>query len=104
MASSTQNHLSLRKVILLKTGEDIRHCRGCSLCNEKYDDEMDIPLSSLIQLITMNDEEVLTCRTLWSDLVLQASKEACVRELKLNTILIALREEAIQRGVVKERM
>lgn len=98
------NNLSLRKVILIKTGEDIRHCRGCDLCNERYDDEMDIPLSSVIQLVTLNDEEVLTCRTLWLDSVLQASKEACVRELKLNSILLALREEAIQRGVIEERI
>jgi heterodisulfide reductase subunit C len=99
MESSIQHHLSLRKLVLIKTGEDIRRCRGCDLCNENYDAEMDIPLSSLIQLVTMNDEEVLTCRTLWSDVVLKASKEACARELKLNMIMLALREEAIQRGL-----
>jgi heterodisulfide reductase subunit C len=94
-----QHHIPLRKVVLIKTGEDTRRCRGCSLCNENYDSEMDIPLSSLIQLVTMNDDEVLTCRTLWSDVVLNASKEACTRELHLNMILLALREEAIQRGL-----
>lgn len=102
MERTIHNPLSLRKVVLIKTGEDIRRCRGCALCNEHYDDEMDIPLSSIIQLITMNDEEVLTCRTLWSDVVLQASYEACTRELNLNRILLALREEAIIRGFKKE--
>jgi heterodisulfide reductase subunit C len=96
---SFQDHISLRKVVLIKTGEDTRRCRGCSLCNEHYDEEMDIPLSSLIQLVTMNDVEVLTCRTLWSDPVLQASREACTRELNLSRILLALREEAIRRGL-----
>lgn len=94
--------LSLRKVILAKTGEDIRRCRGCALCNGEYGDEMDIPLFSLIQLVLMNDEEVLTCRTLWSDQVLQASWDACTREINLNVVLLALREEAIQRGLISE--
>jgi heterodisulfide reductase subunit C len=94
--------LSLLKVVLAKTGEDIRRCRGCALCNAEYGDEMDIPLFSLIQLVVMNDEEVLTCRTLWSDQVLQASKEACNREINLNDVLLALRDEAIQRGLISE--
>lgn len=63
---------------------------------------MDIPLYSLIQLVAMNDEEVLNCRTLWSEKVLEASHEACARELNLNHVLLALREEAIQRGMKTE--
>lgn len=94
--------LSLRKVVLAKTGEDIRRCRGCALCNGEFGDDLDIPLFSLIQLAVMNDEEVLTCRTLWSDQVLQASKEACTREINLNNVLLALRDEAIQRGLISE--
>lgn len=94
--------LSLRKVILTKTGEDIRRCHGCALCNGEYSDEMDIPLFSLIQLVVMNDDEVLTCRTLWSDQVLQASREACTREINLKVVLLALREEAIKRGLTSE--
>jgi heterodisulfide reductase subunit C len=64
---------------------------------------MDIPLYSLIQMVTLDDEEVLSCRTLWSDHVLKASREACARELNLNNVLLALREEAINRGFDKER-
>jgi heterodisulfide reductase subunit C len=50
----------------------------------------------------MNDEEVLTSRTVWSDEVLQKAKEACARELNLEKILLVLREEAIKRGLVTE--
>lgn len=70
------------------------------MCNGDFGDEMDIPLFSLIQLAVMNDEEVLTCRTLWSDQVLQASTEACARDIKLEDVLLALRDEAIQRGMI----
>jgi hypothetical protein len=59
---------------------------------------MDIPLSSMIQLVLLNDdEEALHCRTLWSDSVLEASRGVCKRGLDLHMILIALREEARQK-------
>jgi len=47
----------------------------------------------------MNDEEVLTSRTLWSDEVLHCAQEACARELDLEKILLVLREEAVRRGL-----
>jgi heterodisulfide reductase subunit C len=93
--------MSLRRLILEKTGQDVQRCRGCQLCNENYSQDQDIPLDSLVQLIILNDEEVLTSRTVWSDEVLQAAKEACARELDLEKILLVLREEAIKRGIVK---
>jgi heterodisulfide reductase subunit C len=94
--------MSLRKLILTKTGQDVQRCRGCQLCNEQYSHEQDIPLDSLIQLIIMNDDEVLTSRTVWSDEVLQHAGEACARELDLVKILMALREEAVRRGMVSQ--
>ncbi len=93
--------MSLRRLILEKTGQDVQRCRGCQLCNEQYSPDQDIPLDSLVQLILMNDEEVLTSRTVWSDEVLKRASEACVKELDLDKILLALREEAINRGLVK---
>ena len=49
----------------------------------------------------MNDDEILTSRTLWSDEVLQAARNACARELDLHKILLVLRDEAVKRGLVK---
>jgi heterodisulfide reductase subunit C len=92
--------MTLRRLILSKTGQDVARCRGCQLCNEKFSQDQDIPLDSLVQLIIMNDEEVLTSRTLWSDDVLHAAHEACVRELDLEKILLVLCEEAVRRGLV----
>ncbi len=93
--------MTLRKLILEKTGQDVQRCRGCQLCNDNNSQDQDIPLDSLVQLIIMNDEEVLTSRTVWSDEVLRTANEACVTELDLEKILLALREEAIRRGLVK---
>jgi heterodisulfide reductase subunit C len=93
--------MSLRRLILTKTGQDVNRCRGCQLCSGEYSLEQDIPLDSLIQLIIMNDEEVLTSRTLWSDEVLRCASNACGRELDLEKVLLVLRREAIRRGVVQ---
>lgn len=93
--------MSLRRLILNKTGQDVNRCRGCQLCGGEYSLEQDIPLDSLIQLVIMNDEEVLTSRTLWSDEVLQCASNACVRELDLAKVLLALRDEAIRRDLVQ---
>ena len=92
--------MTLRRLILSKTGQDVQRCRGCQLCNCESCPDQDIPLDSLIQLIIMNDEEVLTSRTLWSDAVLEAARNACARELDLEKILLVLRQEAVQRGLV----
>jgi heterodisulfide reductase subunit C len=92
--------MSLRRLILQKTGQDVSRCRGCQLCGSDPCPDQDIPLDSLVQLIIMNDEEVLTSRTLWSDRVLKIAHDACTRELDLERILLVLREEAVKRGLV----
>jgi heterodisulfide reductase subunit C len=94
--------VSLRKLILIKTGQDVSRCRACQFCDGIPSHEMDIPLTSLIQLINLNDDEVLTSKTLWSEEVLQHAEEACSRQLNLEAIILALRSEAVQRGLVSQ--
>jgi hypothetical protein len=71
------------------------------MCNTEASSGQDIPMDSLIQLVIMNDEEVLTSRTVWSDEVLNSAHGACARELDLEKVLLVLREEAIRRGLVR---
>lgn len=89
--------MSLRRVIKAATGQDVHTCHACFECDLPMSDEMDIPLGSLVQLILLDDEEALQCRTLWSDAVLEASRGACKRGLDLRAVMIALREESIRR-------
>lgn len=93
--------MTLRRLIITKTGQDVQKCRGCQLCYTEDSRDMDIPIDSLIQLVIMNDEEVLTSRTLWSNEVLHSAHDACARELDLEKIILVLREEALIRGLVK---
>jgi hypothetical protein len=90
---------SLRRLILDRCGQDVRCCKGCQICNSSLDANADIPLDSLIQLILVNDVEVLTCRTFWSDVVLANAQKACIRDLNNKAVLIALSTETIQRGL-----
>ncbi len=94
--------LSLRKIVLLKTGQDVRRCMACQFCDVIPSHELDIPLTSMIQLINLNDEEVLTSKTLWSAEVLAHAREACSRQLNLEAIILALRSEAVLRGLVPD--
>lgn len=89
--------MSLRSVVRKATGQDVYACHACNDCDIDARDEMDIPLSSLVQLILLNDEEALQCRTLWSDSVLEASRGACKRGIDLHAVIIALRDETTQR-------
>ena len=92
--------MTLRRVVKDTTGQDVYLCRGCQKCDLPDAEEQDIPLGSLVQMIIFDDEEVLTCRTLWSDKVLEDASKACKRNLQLRAILLSLREEARQRGLV----
>jgi hypothetical protein len=90
--------MSLRIVVKKASGQDVYLCHACNDCDIDERDEMDIPLSSLVQLILLNDEEALQCRTLWSDSILEASRGACKRGLDLHAVMIALREESTRRA------
>jgi hypothetical protein len=62
----------------------------------------DIPIESVIHLVMLDDEEVLTARTVWSDSIQQASRYACQRGLDLARVLAALRDEARRRGMMED--
>ena len=85
---------SLRRIVKEATGQDVSKCQACFDCDVSIENELDIPLGSLIQLILQNDEEALQCRTLWSDAVMEASHHACKRGLDLHAVMTVLREEA----------
>ena len=88
--------MSLRRAVKTISGQDVHLCQACLDCDVQIRGEMDIPLSSLVQLILENDLEVLHCRTLWSDAALAASGGACKRGLDLYALMLALREVAMR--------
>ncbi|MDX1377205.1 MAG: hypothetical protein R3307_00020 [Anaerolineales bacterium] len=91
------SRLSLRRIVKEATGQDVSKCQACFDCELSVEDELDIPLGSLIQLVLQNDEEALQSRTLWSDTVLEASRNACKRGLDLHAVITVLRGESKRR-------
>jgi hypothetical protein len=89
---------SLRIAVLAASGQDLRHCRSCWLCDDKVSRDQDISFGQMAQMILMNDDEVLTSKTLWSDEALQTAQGACSSGLNLSAIMLALRAEARRRN------
>jgi hypothetical protein len=88
------NSTSLRRIVKDETGQDVYKCQGCFDCELPTSTDADIPLGSLVQMIILDDKEVLTCRTLWSDEILESARYCCQRGLNIRAIMLALREEA----------
>ena len=93
---------SLRAVVFQTTGFAIRRCGRCSYCVDHPRPDDDLSLETLLQLVIMNDEEVLTSRTLWSDETLQAARQMCISTMDVPKIMLALRDEARRRGLVAD--
>jgi hypothetical protein len=95
--------MSLRRQARALSGQDVSVCQACLDCDLEVREGMDIPFSSIVQLVLEGDEEVLHCRTVWSDAALEASIGACKRGLDLRALMLALRELAV-RGYGREPM
>ena len=91
---------TLKRIVKEASGQDISRCQACLDCEVACPDDIDIPIGSMIQMVMFGDEEVLTCRTLWSDCVLSKARLACNRGIDISAVMCALREEARQRGLV----
>jgi hypothetical protein len=90
--------MTLYSAVKRATGQDLYLCKGCNDCDIGSYEDMDIPLSSLVQLVIMNDEEALDCRTLWSDTALESARGSCKRGLNLPAVMLALRDEAARKA------
>lgn len=93
---------SLRKIVLDHTGYNLGKCQSCLFCDTVPTQDMDIPLSTLVQMVLFNDEEVLSSRTLWSDQVLRIASRACCNGFNLSEVIQVLRQEARARGLAPE--
>ncbi len=95
-------HRTLRSMVLAETGQDVRRCARCAYCAQAARPADDLTLEMVLQLVLMDDEEVLTSRTVWSELALEAARHNCVSTLDVPAILLALRAEAARRGLGPE--
>jgi hypothetical protein len=59
--------ISLRQIVREATGHDVRRCGRCSYCVHFVTPDDDLSLEMMMQLVIQNDDDVLTSKTLWSD-------------------------------------
>jgi heterodisulfide reductase subunit C len=93
---------NLRQVVRDATGYDVRRCGRCSYCVHFVTPEDDVSLEMMMQLVMQNDDEVLTSKTLWSDVALKRARLMCVSTMDVAAIMLALRAEARRRGWVHD--
>ena len=98
-----QPQRTLCSVVKDATGHDVRRCGRCSYCVPHASPDDDLSLETLLQMVLMNDVEVLTSKTLWSDEVLQSARRMCISTLDVPAIMLALRVEAQRRGLTKDQ-
>lgn len=91
---------TLKRIVKEASGQDISRCQACLDCEVSCPEDIDIPIGSMVQMVMFDDEEVLTCRTLWSDCVLNKARLACSRGIDIQAVMHVLRDEARQRELV----
>lgn len=92
---------SIRHRVLWLSGQDIGRCQACMDCDTVRTPDMDVSLGSLIQMALLNDEEVFSTRTLWSEEVFQRAGGACKIGLDLQAVLQTLRRLAGTAGSMR---
>ena len=102
MIESDSKLRTLRAIVKDATGHDVRRCGRCSYCVPHASPDDDLSLETLLQMVLMDDAEVLTSKTLWSDEVLQSARRMCISTMDVPAIMLALRGEARQRGLAKD--
>ncbi len=92
---------TLCAIVLRTAGQDLRGCALCGRCSADLEPEMDLTVRRLVQMVLADDGQALESRTLWSSQVLGRAAGLCPFGLDLETVLLALREEAWRRGIVE---
>ena len=97
--SSKVGRASLRDILLAATGQDVRQCMQCLLCNHRPSQGMDLVIGEVMQAIVRNDASVLRSRTLWGceDYLLRDPR--CQAGLDISSVILTLQREAEVRGL-----
>jgi hypothetical protein len=93
------NDRPLAHLILTRTGQDVRECQACHLCDDLLADGMDVPFGELLRLAAVDDRRALTCSSLWCCEPLLSTRLCCQAGLDIPAVVRALRDEALHQGL-----
>ena len=91
--------MSLRAAIMTRTGQDVRRCGACEICNSKPEPGMDLTLGELMLAVAHDEALALNSSTIWEADELLFRQPRCLEDLDLASIILALQDEARKRGI-----
>ena len=87
----------LTYIILAQTGEDVRNCINCELCDQSFRG-LDFAFNDLMQAASRDDQSILGKPILWKCDSLLESDLMCLGGIDIPKVVRALRDEAQIRG------
>jgi heterodisulfide reductase subunit C len=93
------NDRPLRSLILAKTGQDVRQCQACDLCEDLRADGMDLSFGEILRCAARDDLRALTCASLWRCEPLLDGPAICQAGPDIAAVIRFLRREALRRGL-----
>ena len=93
------NRGPLRAIILSETGQDVKACASCWLCDDEHHPGMDLQFGELMRAAAKDDPTALLNETLWSCEPVFEGGFNCQSGIQLQAVINILRREAKIRGV-----
>lgn len=84
-------------IILAQTGEDVRNCVSCELCEGSFPGK-NLSINELMQAAARDDTTILKKDALWTCEEQIESTTTCLGGIDIPKVLKALQQEAILRG------
>jgi heterodisulfide reductase subunit C len=84
-------------IILAQTGEDVRNCVNCELCEQSFEGD-EFTFNEIMQAAARDDVGILEHATLWNCDSLLESGLTCLGGIDIPEVVQALRQEAKLRG------
>lgn len=81
--------------------EDLYGCYQCGTCTSgcPFVEEMDLTPDEVIRKVIMNDQEVLSCKTIWLCAACFACAEHCPRDIDVTRVMEALRQILLRQNL-----
>jgi len=88
----------LAHTVRTRTGQDVRLCQACNLCDDLRVPGMDLSFGEMLRSAGRDELRALTCASLWACEPLLSPPPTCQAGLDIPAVIGALRREAIRRG------
>jgi hypothetical protein len=89
----------LAHIILSATGQDVRRCIQCYICEDIRVPGMDLSVCEVMQAAARDHKDALRNQTIWLHApMIESVQECCTAKIDMPAVLSVLRREAKIRG------